>query len=771
MESQDNIDTCTINNITFNLTTSHTDRNVIKVSSKREIFFDVFECAIYDGQTLVLEKVDEIDMLPVVNVEFTRDDKIYTCEAVLIEDRYEEFIINEDNIFFSRYISTSTSAEVTNDEIDCIEDTDIDHLPESSFTNDEIDCIEDTDIDHLPESSFTNDEIDCIEDTDIDHLPESSYVSYEDQKDSFIQLLDEQLNHKLFSLKEDFSAQLETFIEKIAGNGNQLIEDKLSEIDTVVESKFQNLKEDIKVIEDFSKQNITEAIKKKIYEIESFFNTYLENLGSAHEQRENKNLSKINNNLLKINTVKESIQKSNSSIDNLQTKIKVLEELESKIVTLDHIKERFVDESRLTKESKNIIKLVTEKILELSDNIQANSKEQKKKYDSFVSSIRVEDVQEVKTIIYDKIDEAQIDQLRESLQSNIEKSLKGDIISLKRYVEMSSGGGSVAVQYANGGVMNGDLTVAGTLSAQTYLGIEVPSVQGLYLPLSGGSLTGQLSSNSTIIADTIVATNLLSSTRIDIGYELSGFDVTGNVSVSGNIDISKNITLSGDLYLDGFVNDRDIAVDGIIIDNLETDVIYLSSIIDDNDLDIAYIQTDVAYLSSEIDITNTDVAYLSSEIDITNTDVAYLSSQIGGGGAWGDITGTLSAQTDLQNALDLKASLLSPTFTGTATFEKITLTQNSFVTETADFTLSSTHNGATVLLQNTTPITITVPSQVSGYTVTFISETINSVTFASGVGLSGFNSFNGANRIAGIYGQAQIIFKSSDYAFLGGNVV
>ena len=736
MESQDNIDTCTINNITFNLTTSHTDRNVIKVSSKREIFFDVFECAIYDGQTLVLEKVDEIDMLPVVNVEFTRDDKIYTCEAVLIEDRYEEFIINEDNIFFSRYISTSTSAEVTNDEIDCIEDTDIDHLPESSFTNDEIDC---------------------IEDTDIDHLPESSYVSYEDQKDSFIQLLDEQLNHKLFSLKEDFSAQLETFIEKIAGNGNQLIEDKLSEIDTVVESKFQNLKEDIKVIEDFSKQNITEAIKKKIYEIESFFNTYLENLGSAHEQRENKNLSKINNNLLKINTVKESIQKSNSSIDNLQTKIKVLEELESKIVTLDHIKERFVDESRLTKESKNIIKLVTEKILELSDNIQANSKEQKKKYDSFVSSIRVEDVQEVKTIIYDKIDEAQIDQLRESLQSNIEKSLKGDIISLKRYVEMSSGGGSVAVQYANGGVMNGDLTVAGTLSAQTYLGIEVPSVQGLYLPLSGGSLTGQLSSNSTIIADTIVATNLLSSTRIDIGYELSGFDVTGNVSVSGNIDISKNITLSGDLYLDGFVNDRDIAVDGIIIDNLETDVIYLSSIIDDNDLDIAYIQT--------------DVAYLSSEIDITNTDVAYLSSQIGGGGAWGDITGTLSAQTDLQNALDLKASLLSPTFTGTATFEKITLTQNSFVTETADFTLSSTHNGATVLLQNTTPITITVPSQVSGYTVTFISETINSVTFASGVGLSGFNSFNGANRIAGIYGQAQIIFKSSDYAFLGGNVV
>lgn len=37
----------------------------------------------------------------------------------------------------------------------------------------------------------------------------------------------------------------------------------------------------------------------------------------------------------------------------------------------------------------------------------------------------------------------------------------------------------------------------------------------------------------------------------------------------------------------------------------------------------------------------------------------------GGGGAWGGITGTLSDQTDLQSALDLKAPLASPTFTGT----------------------------------------------------------------------------------------------------------
>jgi len=40
----------------------------------------------------------------------------------------------------------------------------------------------------------------------------------------------------------------------------------------------------------------------------------------------------------------------------------------------------------------------------------------------------------------------------------------------------------------------------------------------------------------------------------------------------------------------------------------------------------------------------------------------------GGGVAWGGITGTLSDQTDLQSALDLKAPLSSPAFDGTATF-------------------------------------------------------------------------------------------------------
>ena len=47
------------------------------------------------------------------------------------------------------------------------------------------------------------------------------------------------------------------------------------------------------------------------------------------------------------------------------------------------------------------------------------------------------------------------------------------------------------------------------------------------------------------------------------------------------------------------------------------------------------------------------------------------NSAAAGGAVWGGITGTLSSQTDLQSALDLKANLSGATFTGKATFTPV----------------------------------------------------------------------------------------------------
>jgi hypothetical protein len=111
------------------------------------------------------------------------------------------------------------------------------------------------------------------------------------------------------------------------------------------------------------------------------------------------------------------------------------------------------------------------------------------------------------------------------------------------------------------------------------------------------------------------------------------------------------------------------------------------------------------------------------------------------------------------------------TVTGDSVLGKVTLSENSFVTETGNFTLGLNHRGATVLLQNTDAITVTVPVLAPGHVTSFISETSDNVFFVTGAGMSGLNSFGGANSIAGIYGQAQVIYKTSGLAFLGGNIV
>lgn len=50
----------------------------------------------------------------------------------------------------------------------------------------------------------------------------------------------------------------------------------------------------------------------------------------------------------------------------------------------------------------------------------------------------------------------------------------------------------------------------------------------------------------------------------------------------------------------------------------------------------------------------------SADVYLWNGTAFELSSGGGGGGAWGSITGTLSAQTDLQNALNAKETILDP---------------------------------------------------------------------------------------------------------------
>tara|TARA_B110000483_G_scaffold4571_1_gene5316 strand:+ start:440 stop:3178 length:2739 start_codon:yes stop_codon:yes gene_type:complete len=129
--------------------------------------------------------------------------------------------------------------------------------------------------------------------------------------------------------------------------------------------------------------------------------------------------------------------------------------------------------------------------------------------------------------------------------------------------------------------------------------------------------------------------------------------------------------------------------------------------------------------------------------------------------------GSSTSDTDKFNVDITNGDVISA---GVVNAKGVSLNANTFTVVSTTSTLAAATNGLTVILQNTGPITITLPTLAAGHVTTFISETIHGVTFVGDTGIA-INSFNGMNTTAGIYAQCQVIYKTTAIAFLGGNLV
>lgn len=107
----------------------------------------------------------------------------------------------------------------------------------------------------------------------------------------------------------------------------------------------------------------------------------------------------------------------------------------------------------------------------------------------------------------------------------------------------------------------------------------------------------------------------------------------------------------------------------------------------------------------------------------------YISASGGGGSEWGDITGTLSDQTDLQTALDAKAPTASPTFTGTVSGITASMVGAPSGSGTSTGTNTGDQNLApyATLASPTFTGTVTLPAGqvVNGVTLTAVGSSTN----------------------------------------------
>ncbi len=79
---------------------THNKNNILKVSSKKEIFFDIFECS-FNDTNIIVEKIDEFENQPVVEFKLNKDGKVLICQAILE-------IGKEDNLFLYEKVKRPT---------------------------------------------------------------------------------------------------------------------------------------------------------------------------------------------------------------------------------------------------------------------------------------------------------------------------------------------------------------------------------------------------------------------------------------------------------------------------------------------------------------------------------------------------------------------------------------------------------------------------------------------------------------------------------------
>jgi hypothetical protein len=221
----------------------------------------------------------------------------------------------------------------------------------------------------------------------------------------------------------------------------------------------------------------------------------------------------------------------------------------------------------------NITNYYSSKIKELEDQTFEINESSRRYFIDLIQESKNNLIQEIRNIKKDAPIEYVIeskagrtsksfDSITSELDKKISDKISDEVIRLRKYISLYSGGGTVAQQFAAGGIMNGDLTVVGSISASNYLGLVVPNPDlSQYLPISGGTITGNLIVNNTLSAYSLSADRIFASqldalsaniTVIDIKqYELSGFNVTGNCTIQGSVSSNNAVYGSNLVYLGG----------------------------------------------------------------------------------------------------------------------------------------------------------------------------------------------------------------------------
>jgi len=530
-------------------TSTNSPLNIIQVENFDEIFFGVYEIELNKNK-YVTEKVSDHNGNPVVSLPVVVEGVKTYYPFVLIKGK-TEVLFNKSNTMDKMVANFEAIEETISTPI--LEKVEL-SLP--VYEKVEIHPI----VDNKKELLEQIDKAKRNAKREIVKFREQNLRQVAEESDKKEKLLHEILEQARGSLVDEFV----TISENIKSELVDVNDNRYSEIVETVDNKIKDLADSLSesLKKDFntsSKQfdntirklvkelyissiiprvdkelhNIAQDIVEKVDTIDKALNDKLDNkLDASLLEGLNSEILSIRDSNIELNdSINRGVNKALSRVGNVNTKVDELtialsEEVENKITQVEENINNYYTEKLRMLEEKTFD--VTEETRKYIVGLVQESK------DNLILEIRkIKNEKPIEYIVESKTGDPQIineDKLVKDFDKKINTKIDNEVTRLRKYIAVYSGGGSVAMQFADGGVMNGslrinnNLTVLGTISASQYLGIPTGGTTNA-LPLSGGTLTGGLTGTNAVF-QTISASQYL-------GLTIPNPDLSKYLALSG----------------------------------------------------------------------------------------------------------------------------------------------------------------------------------------------------------------------------------------------
>jgi hypothetical protein len=414
----------------------HCDFNYIKTFDFSHLFFGTYQLEV-DGNTFVVEKTGEFEGNPVVSIPVLIDDVNVVYPFVLQRGEFE-ISFNEQNKEISGNI-------VTNHRILDNDNLYLKSRGEIAKELKKIKILEKKHREQLQEKKISELKKfnDLKQDAILEMVEESKgqfYTEIIDLVTNIKREFDKQRTDQSSKLNEKFNKSFEKIYKDISSNFAQFEKNCEKEITNLISALYES-----KILKDIETrfEILSDIERTKRDELDKLFEEFQINIISENDKRSklvDQGISKISSKVgnIKVDSAK-NIKKLEKDIDDFKKVISESYDEKFKILeSFPHFEKEIENLKTLLESNKthtiNNVDYILEKNgdtslnFDLKKEFEKFKKEQQQRLDTEVGTMR------------------------------------------KMVVHYAGGGGTVAVQYANGGVINGDLVINGSLSATNFSG-------------------------------------------------------------------------------------------------------------------------------------------------------------------------------------------------------------------------------------------------------------------------------------------------------------